>query len=837
MSTQAAKKSKLDMLKKPKNLSPRIEWLRDYYFKGRDRLWNNEYLSFSTGEPWDVVYDVTQFSITYEDLRGFLGTEQSARQNGFAHVIQVPEGFYDQTIAERKAWFNREVLVNHVPIEILPGDLMAGGRFNLRISHCLTKEEAEERQALLDEYIAQCNEFNNRGFGNLGPAAGHLIPGHEKLIKYGMRGEYEYYEQKLESLSEEDRNGEHGGILRAMMTSCLMAKDLAEKYAEECERLIVKANTQGRRDELKQMARILRRVPWEPASTFWEALMSLWFSHMLIMADENYPGAGTSFGLMDRYLFPYWERSIETGMDREFGKELLKCFFVHCNTAYDAGIKVGNNQGITAGYGQLFNFSGMGKGGVDMSNDLTFALFEVIDDMTPMLEPKPNVRLHQNSPEKVIDTVVDMVSHSQGAPFLINFDERSMAGMLREAKMAGVEDLINEDNVFDYASVGCMENTMVGNDRSETVNCNVILLKAIELVLGNGKDIVDHYDFAGKEYPIVQDGPQTGDPRSFKTFDDFYKAFETQLKFLIQKSVNLYNLGDDLRAKYTPTPFLSVLMKGCAERGKDVVAGGAELRFCTIEGVAYATTVDSLLGVKYLVYDNDICSMETLIDALQKNWEGYEILQMQAKNRAPKYGRDDDAADDMACKLMDMWSDECWKYRTTGSDEQFRPGMLSWNYWTTYAGITFASPDGRKRGQFLSNAICPSNGADVNGPTSNSNSVGKALGGKSDFDADFQEYKCSLPNGCSHTITFNPALLRDPEHKEKFKAFLKGYIHNGGTALQINILDPEMLIDAQHNPDDYSTLLVRVTGYNAYFTSIGKELQDEIIARESHQRF
>jgi formate C-acetyltransferase len=163
--------------------------------------------------------------------------------------------------------------------------------------------------------------------------------------------------------------------------------------------------------------------------------------------------------------------------------------------------------------------------------------------------------------------------------------------------------------------------------------------------------------------------------------------------------------------------------------------------------------------------------------------------------------------------------------------------MLSWNYWTTYAGITFASPDGRKRGQFLSNAICPSNGADVNGPTSNSNSVGKALGGKSDLGGDFLDYRNSLPNGCSHTITFNPALLRDPEHKAKFKAFLKGYIKNGGTALQINILDPEMLVDAQNNPDDYSTLLVRVTGYNAYFTSIGKELQDEIIARESHQKF
>ena len=292
-----------------------------------------------------------------------------------------------------------------------------------------------------------------------------------------------------------------------------------------------------------------------------------------------------------------------------------------------------------------------------------------------------------------------------------------------------------------------------------------------------------------------------------------------------------------MRARYSPTPFLSVLVKGCAEKGKDIVEGGAELRFCTIEGVAFATTVDSLLAVKYLVYDEKICTMDELLTALKANWEGYEVLQAIAKNKAPKYGRDDDEADALAKRIMDLWTAECWKYRTVGSDEQFRPGMLSWNYWVTYAGITFATPDGRKRGQFLSNAICPSNGADINGPTANANSVGKALGGKDWEAGDFEHYKNSLPNGASHTITFNPTVLRDPEHKKKFKTFLKGYIENGGTALQINILDVDMLKDAQEHPEDYSTLLVRVTGYNAYFTSIGKELQNEIIARESHQKF
>ena len=179
---------------------------------------------------------------------------------------------------------------------------------------------------------------------------------------------------------------------------------------------------------------------------------------------------------------------------------------------------------------------------------------------------------------------------------------------------------------------------------------------------------------------------------------------------------------------------------------------------------------------------------------------------------------------------MKLWADETWKYKTP-TNFQFRPGMLSWNYWAgADAGFTIATPNGRRMGTFLSNAICPSNGADLKGPTAVTNSVGIALGGKTE-DGEYINY---LPNGASHTITFNPAILKSPEHKEKFKSYLRGYIENGGTCLQVNMLDVEMLKDAQQHPENYTNLLVRITGYNAYFNAIGKELQDEIIARESH---
>jgi pyruvate-formate lyase len=277
-------------------------------------------------------------------------------------------------------------------------------------------------------------------------------------------------------------------------------------------------------------------------------------------------------------------------------------------------------------------------------------------------------------------------------------------------------------------------------------------------------------------------------------------------------------------------------VKGCAEKGLDITQGGPELFYATIEAVTYGTTVDSLLAIKYLVFDRKLCSMQELIDALRDNWQGHAVLQAQALNKAPKYGRDDDLADELSRRVMDLWGAETWKHKTRTTGRQCRPGMLSWNYWVSDSFILPASPDGRPQGKFLSNALCPSNGADTNGPTANVNSVGKVLGGKTPGeDGDWGEFLNSLPNGGSHTMTFSPSLIRNPEHKAKFKAFLRGYVENGGTALQINMIDADLLRDAQKHPENYRHLLVRVTGYNAYFTSIGKELQDEIIARETHR--
>ncbi len=826
-------------LKEPKNLSPRIKWLREYYFKGSERSWNNDFTTWTTGTPWDILFDEMTFYIVPE-VYPFIQTFRSSIYQA-ARTVKLDKDFWSWSLPERKAWFLKEVMVNYVPQEILPGDLIAGARFNVQTSMCWTEEEAKKRDGLIygkRGARTRMKWFHDHGYGNSGATSGHVIPGYENALKIGWKGIYADLEARYESFSSKEQEGPQGYQLRAMMTASTIPRDMAEKYADLSTKLAMEENDSERKDELILMAENLKKVPWEPPETFWEAVQSLWLTHMLIMSDENYPGPGVSFGRIDQYLLPYWEYSLSKGMDREFGKEILKCFWVHANTVYDAMINVGNN-GITSGYGQLITLSGIGKNEKDMTNDLTYAILEVIDEMSPILEPKPNVRLHRNSPEDLLDKVVDSISSSQGAPFLLNFDERSMAGMMREAKRAGCTDLINEDNVYDYAPVGCLENTMAGNDRSGTVDNNLNLLKAVELTLTGGKDMIKFIDpITGKKDKIKQDGPKTGNASKLETWEEFWKAYEEHTRYIVKKCVDTYETSESIRAEFCPTPYLSCLVKGCAEKAIDITRGGAELSFTTLEGVTFATTVDSLLAIKYLVYDRKECTIEEIVEALKDNWEGHDVLQAKAKFRAPKYGRDNDEADGMARKVMDMWSDEAWKHRTISTNRQFRPGMLSWNYWVGDGYIMAASADGRPKGQFLSNAICPSNGADINGPTANVNSVGKALGGRvKDGNGDWGDYLNSLPNGASHTITLNPALLRDPEHKEKFKAFLKGYAENSGTSLQINMVGADMLKDAQEHPEDYRTLLIRITGYNAYFTGIGRELQDEIIAREIHNNY
>ncbi len=811
------------------DLLPRSKWLRDYYFSGYERSWNNQFMFFTTGVDWDVILYEAEFYVGPDilDMIGNKGKGAYYSAESMAIPVKLPEDFWDLSLPERRSLFFETVILDYVPQEIISeNDLLAGGRFSTLLSKCFTKKQTKQywKKALTNRNAIKAFHYN--GFGNAGACSGHIICDYEMVVKKGFKYIYESIKQHYEKLSEQEKQGPKGDELRAMMRSAEIPRKLAKKYAEKCRKLKEVATTPERVKELDEMAKSLERVPWGPAETFWQGVQAIWMTHMMIMAEESYPGAGTSFGRFDIILGDLYEKDVikEKNITKEFAKEILGSFWFHCHTAYDALMCMGGKHGINSSFGQLITLSGCGPNGEDLTNELTYTILEVVDEWFPSLEPKPNIRLHKNTPDRLLNVIIAMVSRSQGAPFLLNFDERSIAGMILEG--------ISEKDAWNYACVGCLENTMQGNDRSGTVNCNPNLAKSIELTLWNGKNMPMLINDPKRSKKQL--GPKSGDPEDFKTWDEFWNAWTIQVKFMIKHVVDLYNPQEELRAELLPTPFVSTIIRGCAEKGLDVRNGGPELAFITIEGVGFATTVDSLLAVKKYVYEEKKYTISQIKQALLHDYKGRKeeaVMQTLFKNKAPKYGINNEDYDELARKVMKTWCDETWKYKTPNNC-QYRPGMLSWNYWAgPDASRTIATPDGRNNGSFLSNAICPTTGVANSGPTAVTNSVGKVLGGKTE-EGSYINY---LPNGASHTITFNPGvLLKDKEHREKFKSYLRGYIENGGTALQINMINADLLRDAQKHPENYKELLVRVTGYNAYFITIGKELQEEIISRDMH---
>lgn len=778
-------------------LSDRVSNLRKHFYSFNERELTNEPLAFTTGTDWDEVYSFHDYANEPALYRFFPSVNETLK--ALAVKVKLPDDFFDHPLAMRRAIFFHEVMTRYMPVEIIDGELIVGFNFNTALSKCLTKSEAKSRNKEMEKWFTEATRLNDLGVGTASSAPGHIIPNYAKIMRIGFKGVAQEYQELL----SRDLPAEHRDFVSSLIRSCETARDTAERYARKARTVADLESDSKRREELLEIARICGRVPWEPPSSFWEALQSLWITHMLVMAAESYPGAGLSHGRWDQYMYPFYRKDIESGaLTREQAKELLQCYWIKHNYVYDYQGRLGINQGINSSFGQLITLSGCGPEGEDLTNDLTWLALEVIEEMN-LLEPKPNIRLHRNTPQDFLLRVSELVSKAQGSPFLMNFDEHSIEGLVWQG--------VPRKDAWDYGVVGCLENTMQGNDRSGTVDVNINLAKAVELALNNGMDLATG----------AQIGPRTGNPLGFSSYEEFLGAVKQQIVRLLYLLTHCGNMADTLRARYQPTPYLSALMDGCAESGKDINQGGTKYNFNTIEAMGIATLADSVAAVRKMVFDEGKVTMGDLINAIGSNYEGYEELRQLLRTKAPKFGNDEDYVDLIAGDLSRFWSTEALNLGNDYTGRRYRAGYLSWNYYIPLAPLTAATPDGRRRGEFLSGGVGAVQGMDANGPTASIKSVGK-LGLE------------TVPNGASHTITLSPSMVRTAEHVEKLASLLRAYNEVGGTALQINVIDSETLRDAQKNPDEYSNLLVRVTGYNAFFTQVGRELQEEIIRRTEH---
>ncbi len=779
------------------NLSDRVKYLRSHFYSFHERALTNEPLPFTTGTEWDEVYSFHDLANEPAIYRFFPSINETLK--ALAVRVDLPSDFFDMSLPLRRAVFFHEAMTKYMPVEIIDGELIVGFNFNTALSKCLNKSEAKARKKETNKWFAEATRLTDLGVGTASSVPGHLIPNYAKVMRVGFEGLAKEYRELL----EQDLTPSHREFVESVVLSCETAREFAQRYSWKAEELARKEQEPRRREELLKIAEICSRVPWKPPSSFWEALQSLWLTHMLVMAAESYPGAGLSHGRWDQYMYPFYENDVTSGiLTREEAKELLRCYWIKHNYVYDYQGRLGINQGINSSFGQLITLSGCGPNGEDLTNELTWVALEIIEEMN-LLEPKPNIRLHRNTPQDFLMRVAELVAKAQGSPFLLNFDEHSIDGLVWQG--------VPREEAWDYGVVGCLENTMQGNDRSDTVDVNINLAKAVELALNDGKD----------QATGEQIGPRTGRPLDFSDYGQFLVAVKRQISSLIHTLTKAGNMADTLRAKYQLTPYLSALMDGCARRGKDINQGGTDYNFNTMEAMGIATLADSVAAVKKLVYEEKRVSMKDLVAAIESNYEGYEELRQLLRNKAPKFGNDDDYVDSIARELSIFWSTLVFKLKNEYTGRKYRAGYLSWNYYIPLAPLTAATPDGRKRGEFLSGGVGAVQGMDANGPTASIRSVGK-LGLE------------TVPNGASHTITLSPSMVSTPEHIEKLAAMLRAYNEVGGTALQINIIDSKTLRDAQKNPDSYSNLMVRVTGYNAFFTQVGRELQEEIIRRTEH---
>ena len=777
-------------------LSPRIRRLRDYYFLDEQREFQNNVMSFTTGIPNDVVYQILDF-ISVPDM---LGGVLKANRDGLAAMainLDLPPDFWEQPLIIRKALFFHRVL-QEIPVDILDDELIVGGRFCTSLSTCLTEEETEEFKRIEAELIEKSERILSRGLSCGGITPGHIIQNHAKVLQKGFGGIKEEAEGLLERTASEAKRE----FLKAIIICCDAIGDFSHRYAEEARRLAKKERKTTRKEELIKIAEVCDRVPYNPARTFHEALQATWFSHMVEMIAESYPGPGISHGRLDQYLYAFYRRDIDEGrLSREEAKELFQCFSVKHNYAYDYQT-TGGPHGRNAGFGQLITLGGQGADGEDLTNDLTYLILESFQELN-MLEPKLNLRIHSATPKELLFKTSQMIRDTQGSPFILNFDKVVIEALEGEG--------MSHNDAVDYGVVGCLENTAQGKDTSGTVDVHFNVAKSVELALNDGEDWR-----SGERL-----GAETGDPLKFESFEQVLEAYKQQLKATIQYVTGITSACDALRGKYVPCPFLSAVIDGCMEKGRDIRDGGAIYNFTTFNGVGIATAADSLAAIKKVVFEDKRLTMAELLQALRTNFEEKEDIRQILLTRAPKFGNDDDYVDSIAREIFRFWCQELSQY-VTPTGKRVRAGYLSWNHFIHDGAFTAATPNGRRAGEPISNGVCPSQGCDVKGPTAAMKSVAK-LG----FDI--------LPSGASHTISINPTALQTDEQLDKFAALLRTYNELGGTSLQFNVIDAETLRDAQRNPESYQNLLVRVTGYNAYFVGMSRALQDEIIARIEHK--
>lgn len=607
--------------------------------------------------------------------------------------------------------------------------------------------------------------------------------------------------EKLDFLNDSDAFDKQEE-LKGMIICCDAIIRFAERHGEKAFELAKAEKNPERRVELEKIAKVCSHVPAHAPESFHEALQMYWFVHLGVITELN---TWDSFnpGRLDQHLYPFYQKELEQGtLTREDAKELLECFWVKFNNQ-PAPPKVGITLAESATYTDFANINtgGLKRDGSDGVNDVTYIILDVIDEMR-LLQPSSNIQLSKKNPDRFVKRACEIIRSGWGQPSIFNAD-------------AVVEEMLRQGKDIEDArcggTSGCVETGAFGKE-AYILTGYFNLVKVLEITLHNGID-----PRTGKKIGI-----ETGNMQDINSYEELIEAFKKQMHQFIDIKIRGNNLIEKLYMDYMPAPFLSIITNDCISSGKDYNAGGARYNTMYIQGVGIGTITDSLSAIKQHVFDKGRLTLELLIEKLNMNFEGHEDFRQQLLNNTPKYGNDEDNADDIMKAIFDAYYNEV-NGRRSMKGGTYRINMLPTTCHVYFGSVIGATPDGRLAGTPLSEGISPVQGADRFGPTAVIKSASKM---------DHLRTGGTLLNQ-----KFTPKLLEGQEGIDNLAHLVRAYFKLDGHHIQFNVVNVETLKLAQKNPDEYRDLIVRVAGYSDYFCDLGRALQDEIIARTEHTCF
>lgn len=633
---------------------------------------------------------------------------------------------------------------------------------------------------------------------------------YKKGIDEGFAAIRRQAEEAIEGLDEMNplESVDKRAFYEAVKITCDAIILWAHRHSEKAAELAKTEKDPKRKEELLEIARVTKKVPEYPAESFYEALQSQYFIQMFSRIEQK-TGATISNGRMDQYLWPYYEKDLKAGkINAEQAKELFTCVWLGMAQYQDlyispAGVKF--NEGYA--HWEAVTIGGQDQNGNDATNELSYLLLENKREF-PLNYPDLAARIHAGSPERFLQAVAETIKEGSGFPKLLNDEEIIPSLLAHGADFASARD---------YSVSGCTEIRMPNLDTFTTACPWINLGSILELTLKNGR--MKKY---GDELLTIE----SGDPLSFKSYEELEEAFFKQEEYILKLAFKQQYIANRLHARHFASPFGSALHQLCMKNGQDLhsehIEGGVDIGF--FDFIGFGTAADSLAALKKTVFDDKTLTMEEVLRAMDADFEEDEIVRQRLLH-APKYGNDDPYADSIA-KKIDRFGVEFGEAYSKYLGVQMDLRYVSQSSNVPFGSVVAATPNGRKAWTALSDGASASQGADSKGPAS------VLLSNHHTKNSDLKNRASRLLN-----IKMSPASVQGEAGTERLIAFIKAWRDLKLWHLQFNIINQKTLLDAQKNPENYRSLLVRVAGYSAYFVQLSPNLQDDIILRTENESF